>query len=397
MIKPRHLEKRLKNAAEKYSAVALTGPRQSGKTTLCRALFPNHEYLNLERPDLREFADSDPNAFLKRYKGPVIFDEVQRTPDLFSYLMPLIDEDPSPGRFILTGSQNFLLMDSITQSLAGRCAILHLLPFSLREIQERPARKLAIPPLADGEATVSDAPDLAVHMFTGGFPPIHDRDYDPQDWLAQYVQTYVERDVRTLINVGDLETFERFLRLCAGRAGQILNHSGLAADCGVSVMTAKRWLSVLKTSFTVVLLRPHFANFNKRLIKSPKLYFTDTGLLCYLLGIRSPDDLAIHALRGNIFECYVVSELTKAYLHQGLEPPLYFWRDSTGHEIDLIIEDGEKLHPIEIKSGRTLAGDMLQALFWWNRLSGQSSGSLVYGGDEAFTRQGVEICPWFEL
>lgn len=392
----RHLGQRLAASASRYPVVVVTGPRQSGKTTLCRGVFPAHTYVNLERPDVRAFAREDPNEFLLRHDGPVVLDEIQRAPELFSYLMPLVDERRQPGRFILTGSQNFLLVEAVSQTLAGRCAIHHLLPFSLSELALSPP--LTVEPFAfpGAPATGTDR-ELLSHLHSGSFPAIHDQGHDPQDWLAQYTQTYLERDVRSLTNVGDLEVFERFLRLCAGRTAQLLNYSGLAADCGISVMTAKRWLSVLKASFTVVLLRPHFRNFSKRLIKSPKLYFVDTGLLCYLLGVRTSHDLGVHSSRGAVFESFVVSEFSKAYLNRGLQPPLYFWRDTAGHEVDLVIDEGETLVPIEIKSGRTVAADMFDGLKWWSVLTGMSRGGLIYGGDERFVRQGVEVCPWFSL
>lgn len=391
----RHLAESLQRAASRYPALVVTGPRQSGKTTLCRELFGHHAYANLEKPDVRQFALEDTNGFLAQFEGPVILDEAQRAPELFSYILPLIDAEKSPGRFVLTGSQNFLLLERVSQTLAGRCAIFKLLPFSLRELAGNPVDDV----LSFGSDKVERPGQLklAKHLFTGGFPPIHDRGYAPSDWLAQYTQTYLERDVRTVLNVGDLETFERFLRLCAGRAGQLLNYSSLAADCGVSVMTAKRWLSVLKASFTVMLLPQHHQNFNKRLVKSPKLYFYDTGLLCYLLGIRSPEELATHSARGAIFEDFVVSELSKNCFNAGLEPPLFFWRDTAGHEVDLLIERPAGLFPVEVKSGATIALDMFDGLKWWQSLAGVEEGALIYGGDESYVRNGVKVRPWFYL
>ena len=390
----RHISAALKKAASKYPVVAVTGPRQSGKTTLCMKLFKDYAYVNLEKPDERRFATEDPNGFLARFKKPVIFDEIQRAPELFSYLMPIIDSNKKPGRFILTGSQNFLLMESISQTLAGRCAIFHLLPFSLREITGNSIFDVLSFASKD-HIHKPESFSLAEHLHKGGFPPVYDRGYSSFDWFGQYTQTYLERDVRTLLNIGDIETFERFLRLCAGRAGQILNLSSLASDCGISVMTAKRWISVLKASFTVSLLRPHYKNFSKRLIKSPKLYFYDTGLLCYLLGIRNADELLSHSMRGAIFESFIVSEITKACFNTGVEPPIYYWRDSTGHEIDLIIEKREKLLPVEIKSGCTIASDMFQNLKWWLQLSGMKEAALVYGGDDQYIRESIKVCPWF--
>ncbi|MHB9140156.1 MAG: ATP-binding protein [Victivallaceae bacterium] len=374
----------------------MTGPRQSGKTTLCLDLFSGYAYVNLEKPDVRNFAIEDPNGFLAQLKTPVILDEIQRVPQLFSYLMPIVDSEKTPGRFILAGSQNFLLMEAVSQSLAGRCAIFHLLPFSWRELAGY--SPLAI--FAFGKQNAVKKPkgfELNQIMQRGFYPPVHDRGYAPFDWLGQYTQTYLERDVRNLVNIGELETFERFLRLCAGRSGQILNYSSLAADCGVSMVTAKRWLSVLKASFIVTTLQPYYQNFNKRMIKSPKLYFIDTGLLCYLLGIRNHEELVSHSARGAIFETFVVSELIKEYFSVGTEPPLYYWRDSAGHEIDIVIVNGERLYPIEIKSGATVASDMFNGLKWWQNLTDSESGALVYGGDDCYTRQGVKVLPWFNI
>lgn len=389
----RHLGPIIQKAATQYPVVAVTGPRQSGKTTLCRALFPNYTYVNLENPDIRQFAHEDPNGFLAQFKKPVILDEAQRVPELFSYIMPIVDEHHKMGEFILTGSQNFHLMESISQSLAGRCATFKLLPLATREIACQ--SNFDIFRLDSGETPPSLGSDSYEHLFKGGFPPLYDRDLKPNDWLSQYTQTYLERDVRTLINVGDLGTFEGFLRLCAGRSGQVLNIANLADDAGISAVTAKRWLSLLAASYTITLLRPYLKNFNKRLIKSPKLYFYDTGLLCYLLGIRSSEELLVHSLRGAIFETYVVSELTKACFNSGIEPPLYFWRDSQGHEIDVIIEDGEKLFPIEIKSGQTVSASMFKTLNWWRNLTNTQAAMLIYGGDSSYTRNNTDVRPWF--
>ncbi len=390
----RHLSPAIRKAAAKYPVVAVTGPRQSGKTTLCRELFPDYTYVNLERLETRDFAKSDPNGFLARYSEErVILDEVQRVPELFSYIMPLVDERRKMGEFILTGSQNFHLMESISQSLAGRCATFKLLPFSTREL-------LGVENLdcfRPGEAATPPVPpsDCYGQLFKGGYPPLYDRDLEPTDWLGNYTRTYLDRDVRTLVNVGDLDTFERFLRLCAGRTGQLLDMTSLANDTGVSVPTVKRWLSLLTSSYVLFLLQPHHRNFNKRLIRSPKLYFYDTGLVCYLLGIRSTAELEFHSLRGNIFETHVVSGFFKAGMNAGVEPRLYFWRDSSGNEVDLLIEDGERLYPIEIKSAKTVSGSMFSGLSYWSELNGSREAMLITGGDEAYTRNGVAVRPWF--
>lgn len=384
----------LRKAATHYPVVTLTGPRQSGKTTLAKAVFPGHAYVSLEKPDERAFALEDPQGFLARFKGPVILDEAQRAPDLFSYLQGIVDENDRPGHFVLTGSSHFLLLQHISQSLAGRCAVLHLLPLSLAELEGRDPLDLEKP-----VPRASSKRDLEETLFSGLYPRIHDKGIPPGDWLRDYYQTYLERDVRDVLNVRDLEVFSRFVRLCAGRAGQILNLSGLASDCGVTHTTARGWISVLEASFVVRLLRPHVGNFGKRLVKSPKLYFLDTGLLCHLLGIRKADELHTHASRGGIFESLVLSELTKNYLHRGETSGLFFWRDSAGHEIDFLAESGRHLLAVEAKASRTLAGDAFDGLRYWRSLARKPSASaaLVYGGDEGYVRDGVSVLPWRSL
>lgn len=391
----RHLAKTLLAVANMYPVVTVTGPRQSGKTTLVRSVFENHPYVSLENADHRAFAFGDPRGFLGQFDGPVVLDEIQRTPDLFSYIQTVVDERDEPGQFILTGSQNFLLMERIGQSLAGRCSVLHLLPFSRSELLGR--KPLDVRKIGN-LGPRKNAPDesLTEVLFTGSYPRIHDKGLPPQNWLRNYYQTYVERDVREVLNVGDIEAFGRFIRLCAGRTGQLLNLSSLGSDCGISHATARRWLSVLEASFLVYLLRPHYRNFNKRLVKSPKIYFLDTGLLCYLLRIRTPGDLVIHAQRGAVFESFVVSELLKTFHNRGEDADVYFWRDSTGHEIDLLVERGEELVPIEIKSGETMATDFLKGLKFWRSLPGQaeSAGALIYGGDQSYRREGFAVRSW---
>lgn len=383
--------------ARHYPVLTLTGPRQSGKTTLARATFPSHRYVSLERLDQRGFAREDPLGFLAQFQGPVIIDEVQHVPDLLSYIQVAVDEDPSPGRFILTGSHNFLLMSRVSQTLAGRCGVLNLMPFSRAELEgQKQAEPDTAPALFSNRTTRLQ---LWQTLRTGFYPRIHDRQIPPEVWLPDYIQTYIERDVRSLSNIGDLDAFERFLALCAGRAAQLLSYSGLASDCGISVDTARRWISVLKTSFIVFLLPPHHRNFNKRVVKSPKLYFYDTGLLCQLLGIRETDQIVSHPLRGAIFENYVVAEVAKAYLHHRRTPPLFFWRDRTGHEVDLLIEKATLLYPVEIKSGNTVSPDMLDGLLWWAKLAGlpPDAATLIYGGGDAFTRNKVSVRPWFSV
>ena len=391
----RHLTPILEAAARDYPVVTLTGPRQSGKTTLVRAVFPQHAYISLENPDHREFALEDPRGFLGQFETGVILDEVQRSPDLFSYIQGIVDEEDQAGRFVLTGSQNFLLLQSISQTLAGRCAVFHLLPLGRSELAQQ--RLMDIEKVGQPSRRARSGDEgLFNTLLAGGYPRIHDKQLAPQGWLANYYQTYLERDARDVLNIGDLESLGRFIRLCAGRCGQLLNLSSLAMDCGISHTTARRWMSALEASFLIYLLRPHHRNFSKRLIKSPKLYFLDSGLLCYLLGIRSPDDLRIHANRGGIFESWVVSEALKAYYHKGEVPRLYFWRDAIGHEIDLLIDRGQLLIPVEIKSGQTINEDFFKGLKYWRTLPGQTDcpAALVYGGDQSHTRRKIEVMSW---
>ena len=398
---PRHLLAVLQQRATRYPVVTVTGPRQSGKTTLARAAFPAHAYVNLEDPEQRSYARTDPREFLSRFTRRVIIDEAQRVPDLFSYVQVMVDADDEPGRFILTGSHNFLLMRSIKQSLAGRAAVLHLLPLARRELAGLPP--LSLDALADGRlepgAGLPPDQDLLDALLTGGYPRIHARDLDPRVWLADYFRTYVDRDVLEVLDVRDQEAFGRFVRLCAGRSGQILNLSALAADAGITHPTARSWLSVLEASFLIMLLLPHHRNFNKRLVKSPKLYFTDTGLLCYLLRIRSAAELATHGARGAVFESYVVAEFAKNFRNRGVDPDMWFWRDSRGREVDLIVEAEASTVPVEIKSGRTVAGDFFASLHYWRQLAGEDArpGVLIYGGDDMRVQQGHVVVPWWAI
>ena len=395
----RTLETQLKEAASRYPVVTVTGPRQSGKTTLVRAAFDEHRYLNLEAPDIRQLAQDDPRGFLSQFSGSLVLDEVQRVPELFSYIQVLVDEDPRPGRFILTGSQNFLLMDSVSQTLAGRCSVQHLMPLSLDELLQRPS----FSPERLGESFPrgrTAPPDDVLAVLHGGFfPRIHDQGLDPRNWLANYYETYLQRDVRALANIGDLRTFSRFVALCAGRNGQLLNQSSLAVEAGISHTTVGRWLSVLEASFQILLLPPYHRNFNKRIVKSPKLHFLDTGLLCFLLRIRTSEELFAHSARGGIFESFVVSELHKRLLHAGNRADLYFWRDSRGREVDVVMAFGSTMTALECKSGQTITGDFFKGTDYLQSLaSGEKTrAAVVYGGDEALRHGSTVVYPWWNF
>lgn len=383
----RLLQPRLLDLATRYPIVTLTGPRQSGKTTLCQMAFPDLPYVSLENPSNRELAVEDPFAFFGRYGDGAVLDEVQRVPDLFSYLQGRVDEDPRPGRFVLTGSQNLALMDGLSQSLAGRTALTELLPLSLAEVRRFPS-----PPS-----------ELETLVWQGGYPRIYERDLPAGEWLEDYTATYLERDVRRLINVGDLLLFQTFLRLCAGRTGQLLNLSSLASDCGVSQPTARAWLSVLEASYIVFRLPPFFANLGKRLTKTPKLYFYDSGLAASLLNIETPRQLETHPLRGPLFETWVLGEIAKAHLHRGRRPRMFFYREQSRLEIDLVLEKGADLTVIEIKSARTPSGRYFAAL---DRLAKTLEGRdapriadriVIYGGDETQVRSAGTLLSWREL
>jgi len=381
MIK-RTSEQTLLRLAQGFPVIAITGPRQAGKTTLARATFPDKPYLSLEDPDIRTMAEADPRRLLAAYPDGAILDEIQRTPQLFSYLQTHVDANLRPGMFVLTGSQQFGLLSGISQSLAGRVGMVQLLPFSINEL----AAAGVVPKTVD---------EL---LYQGCYPPLHDRNLLPGDWLAGYVTSYVERDVRQLINVRDLSTFQRFLKMCAARTGQLLNLSSLAADCGITHNTAAAWISVLEASYIIYLLRPHHRNFNKRLVKAPKLYFCDAGLAAWLLGIRTAGEMVFHAQRGNLFETLMVTEFLKQCWHDGRPSNLFFWRDSKGLEIDLVLEKGEILTPIEIKSGTTIAADFTDNLKKWTQLSGNplQPSWLIYGGDRQYASGSTQIIPWLQ-
>ena len=356
--------KKIKDLAKKFKAVAITGARQSGKTTIVKIIFKDKPYVSLENPDTRNFAMNDPRGFLETYSKGAILDEVQRVPELFSYLQEILDNSKTKGLFILTGSNNFLLQQNISQTLAGRIGYLNLLPFSLEELQL--SKKL---PKSDDEL-----------MIKGFYPPIYDKKIPPTDWCPNYIRTYIERDVRQLKNVTDLIVFEKFIRLLAGRNGHELNNSSLANDVGVDVKTIQAWIGILESSFIIYLLKPHYENYNKTLIKRPKVYFYDTAIVCSLLGIRNKEQLATHASRGLIFEGMVVTEMVKKRANKGLPINLYYWRDKTGHEVDIIIDDAGKSFPIEIKSGKTIGSDFFKNLNYWRNLSGVKKSLLIYAG-----------------
>jgi predicted AAA+ superfamily ATPase len=370
----------LKQLAKGFPVVAITGPRQSGKTTLAKFVFKNKTYVSLEDPDQREFAMTDPRGFLAQYPEGAILDEVQRVPVLFSYLQRIVDENPQVGLFILTGSEQFGLISKITQSLAGRVGLLQLLPLSISELK---AGKI-LPKTLDKL------------ILKGFYPPVYSREVSPSVWYANYVSTYVERDVRQMVNVKDLDVFQKFIRMVAARTGQLLNLASLANDCGITHNTAKAWLSILQASYIVYLLHPFHKNFGKRLTKSPKVYFYDTGLAAWLLGISNEQQMSINSMRGPLFESLVVSEIIKSRYNQSLDLNIFFWRDNIGNEIDILLDEADGAVPIEVKSGQTVNKDFYTYLKkWLSDVSGiDRQGYVVYGGEDSFKRDGVEILSW---
>lgn len=377
---PRQAETHLNAIIAHFPVLFLTGPRQSGKTTLAKAIFNGLPYVLLEFPDQQRIASEDPRSFLMQYPNGAILDEVQNVPELFSYLQGIVDANRDV-RFILTGSQNFLLNEKITQSLAGRAGMVTLLPLSLFELKDR------LP-----KTRYED------WIFRGFYPELYNRKVPGELFYPAYIQTYLERDVRSLQYVGNLAQFNLFLKLCAGRIGQLLNVSALAADAGVSVNTGKAWLSVLEASYIVFKLQPHYRNYNKRLTKSPKLYFSDTGLACNLLGIANADQLSTHYALGPLFENFVIAECYKQRLAGGKRDGLYYWRDHKGLEIDLLIEDGQDLKTYEIKAGRTANTSYFTNLEHWNKISGsKAKGTVIYGGDIAQSTSAGVLKSWKEL
>lgn len=382
MIK-RAAEYKLKMLAKGFPVIALIGPHQSGKTTLARKTFADKPYVLLEDPDTLAFAQQDTRGFLYQFPDGAIIDEAQKAPQIFSYLLGIVDARNVPGMFILTGSQNFLLTEKISQSLSGRIALLRLLPFSFSE-------------LSDAGIAYDD---YEQYLLKGMYPRLYDMNITPADFYAGYVQTYLERDVRNLKNIHNLSAFHTFLKMCTYRNGQLINLSALANDCGITHNTANAWLSILEASFIVFLLRPHHKNFNKRLIKMPKLYFTDSGLASYLADIRDHRQLMNHPLKGGLFEGFIISELLKKRFNEGGENNLYFWRDKVGHEIDCLIDKGEDIEAVEIKSGLTVTEDYFKNMAYWKAISKNryKKTFIVYGGQQEQKRQGLHVLPWKKM
>lgn len=375
----RALSKTLRERVGQYPVVTLTGPRQSGKSTLLKKLFPDFRHVTLEDPDIRLFANEDPRGFLNTYPDRAVFDEAQNAPSLFSYMQGVVDAAGRPGMYILSGSQNFLLMAGVTQSLAGRVAVQRLLPFSYAELSQ-------------------DGKDMPANdwMFQGGYPRVYDYGIPPEVYYSDYTQTYLERDVRALRNVGDLNGFLRFLKLCAGHIGQVLNYSALANRCDANLQTIKAWLSVLEASFVIFLLPPFHTNYNKRIVKSPKLYFHDTGLACSLLGLSAAQQLEFHYMKGALFENMIVSETVKEFFHAGRVPPLYFWRDNNKNEVDLIIDGDGGLTAVEIKSSATANTHHFREMRSFTQPASIPAERtfVVYGGAETLRTQAGVYAGW---
>ncbi|MEX0873340.1 MAG: ATP-binding protein [Actinomycetota bacterium] len=380
-VVPRNLVPALLRSASHYPVVTVSGPRQSGKTTLCRAIFPQLPYISLERLDLRAAVREDPRGFLRDHPSGALIDEVQHVPEIVSYLQVEVDEDPTPGRFVLTGSRHFGLVEGISQSLAGRTAVHSLLPLSLDEVA-----RFRAPPT-----------DLMTALWTGSYPRIHDQAIPPGEWLSDYVTTYVQRDVRQILNVGDLEAYETFVRLAAGRAAREINLSAIGSDAGVSHNTARSWLSILQTAFLCFRAPVWRTSVRKRVVRAHRLHFFDSGLVCNLLGIDSPDQLRRHPLRGQIFETWVASEIYKARAHAGERPGIYHYREVTGLEIDVLAETSRGLAAVEAKSGATVGGDFFRNLERFSSISPDARLAMVYGGDERMRRRDVDVLGWRDI
>jgi uncharacterized protein len=379
---PRTSSQLLTQALRDYPVVVVTGPRQAGKSTLLRQTLPGWQMLSLEDLDMREFAQSDPRAFLRRYPAPLIIDEVQRVPDLLSYIQTAVDASGRMGQYVLSGSQQFSLMAGVTQSLAGRASLIELHPLRLKE-------------LADGGGMPTS---LDRYLLQGGYPAVHARQLDTQRYYADYVASYIERDVRSLSAVQDLGNFQRFMRLCAARTGQLLNLNSLANDCGIAQPTANAWMNLLEASYIVKRIAPYHRNFGKRLVKTPKLYFLDTGLCAWLLGIITERDMQTHYARGALFETWAVTEALKWRAVRGNAQPLYFWRDNIGNEVDLLLEQGGSMTLVEVKSGETYRPEWVHGLQTVQRHIGQATRNVVlYGGSTSASRSDVEVVGWRDI
>jgi predicted AAA+ superfamily ATPase len=384
---PRHASPRILRLMQGFPVVTVTGPRQSGKTTLVKSLYPDRPYVSLEAPVNRDFARQAPFDFLRQFPNGALIDEAQHAPQLFSQIQDVVDADGRMGLFVLSGSQNLSLISGVAQSLAGRTAVVELPPLSLAELRD----------------VDSVRNDYTHHLVQGFFPALHARDVDAHEWLQSYLITYVERDARQLAAIQDLSAFQRFLRLTAARTGQLLNMQSLASDVGVSDKTVKHWLSILEACYLVHFVRPHSANFGKRLVKMPKLYMTDVGLAASLIGIRDESQARTHPLRGALFETLVVNELLKNRMNAGLRESLHFWRDNIGTEVDVVLERAGAIAAVEIKSGLTVASDAFSNLDKWRKYAAGKGGfsavhpALVYGGQARFTRDGVDVMPWSAL
>jgi predicted AAA+ superfamily ATPase len=383
MIIIRKLGMSIKELAKKYPIIGLTGPRQSGKTTLLKSLFPDYRYVSLENPDHRNFAETDPNGFFGIYNEKVIIDEAQRVPKIFSYLQSIVDDSGMMGQYILSGSQNFHLMQSITQSLAGRVAIFKLFPFDNQELESA--------------QLLND--DYLSQLIKGFYPAIYDREITSKTFYSNYVQTYIQRDVSEIIAVKDMRLFQNFIGLCAAQSGQLLNLNSLATRCGITQPTAKAWLSALESSYIVFQLYPFHDNFSKRIVKTPKLYFYDTGLVCFLLKLHQPELIQSHPIKGNLFENMMVAEYVKQMHHHNSPVDIWFWRDSSGHEIDLLIQEGLDTQIIEFKASQTVMPDMFKGLTWFegNSRIENLKKTLVYGGYQQQERSMGKVVPWKEF
>lgn len=376
----REILKKFREYVQYYQIISLTGPRQSGKSTFIQHAVKKLPYINLESPDERRFAITDPKHFLQRFPKGAILDEVQYVPELFSYIQVLTDADKSL-KFYLTGSQNFLMQEKISQSLAGRVGLLTLLPFSYSELKK--AKK--------------ENSDLQIQQFTGFYPRIYDRGIPPREFYRNYVNTYLQRDVQGLIRNENMESFNRFIGLVAGRAGQVLNYQSLANDTGLSVSSVQTWIRILERSYIIFLLPSYHNNFRKRIVKSPKLYFFDSGLLCYLLNIEKPGQLATHFAKGAIFENYAISEIFKQRVHKGLSPNLYFWKDNHNNEIDCILETGEGSIAFEVKSSTTFSSSFFENIRYWEKITSSKNSSVIYGGDKSFKTVSGKAIAWNEI